>query len=190
MYAATAQWIEHKAGARDCQFGQFDTSDITEKAAMTTSETETPRTEFSKYIRFRRPFNKNPPEVICWLNRIDMESDGDRNYRINAYATNVTQAGFIAHIDTWGDSLLNGAAMCFIAFPAGKKHVASGTISTTDIRPWHDPRSKNSGRVMYPKPFDRKPTVLVALHAFDMAGNADLRVRVDIDDVSEEGFRW
>jgi hypothetical protein len=183
MYAATAQWLEHKFGAKDTIFGQIDTMDIK-------SPSKGPRQQYSTKMKFRRPFASEPPEVICWLNRIDMVSDGDRNYRIRAYATNVTQSGFTAHIDTWGDSILNGAAMCFIAFPTSKRHVASGRFSTSDVRAWHDPRPSNSAVIKFKEPFRRPPVVLVALHAFDMAGNADLRIRVDADEVTEEGFRW
>lgn len=186
LYSASATWIEHKAKAKDCIFGQFDTLDISSK-----SKTKGPQKEHSMKVEFPRPF-ESECEVVCWLNRIDMESE-DRNYRIRVYATNVTPRGFTAHIDTWSDSVLNGAAMCWIAFPKHKKYVQSGSFSTGDVRSWSNPRPKNSAKVKFEDDRlkgDKAPTVLVALNMLDMAGNSDLRVKVDVDEITGEGFRW
>ncbi|GAB7351176.1 hypothetical protein MBLNU459_g1625t1 [Dothideomycetes sp. NU459] len=186
LYSASATWIEHKAKAKDCIFGQFDTLDVS-------SKTKTKGTQKENFlnVKFPQPF-EGECEVVCWLNRIDMES-GDRNYRIRAYATDVSSTGFTAHIDTWSDSVLNGAAMCWIAFPKHKQYVQSGSFSTGDVRSWSNPRPKNSARVAFEENAFEKgksPTVLVALNMLDMAGNSDLRLKVDADEIDEEGFRW
>ncbi len=186
LYRASAQWIEHKAGARECHFGQFDTQDVAVQSADGVAATA--QQEYSRRIKFRLSFDE-PPAVICWLNRIDMASGEGRNWRIDAHATDVTAASFVARLDAWGDTLLNGAAMCWIAFPRSKKRVASGRFSTMDVRPWNDPRPRNSKRIEFPPgTFERPPTVLVALNMLDMAGNADLRIRADAEDVDAKGF--
>jgi hypothetical protein len=38
--------------------------------------------------------------------------------------------------------------------------------------------------------FDKAPTVLVALSQFELAGGKDLRVSVEVENVSESGFSW
>ncbi|KAJ9624976.1 hypothetical protein H2203_004927 [Taxawa tesnikishii (nom. ined.)] len=195
LYSASATWIEHRARARECFFGQFDTQDLpkaAQKAASGASKpaAKPPPQENSKQIKFPRALDRDA-EVVCWLNRIDMASGEDRNYRVHAYATHVTSEGFTAHIDTWSDTMLNGAAMCWIAFPKDKQLVASGSFSTGDVRSWSNPKPKNSARVSFKQgKFAKPPTVLVALNMLDMAGNSDLRVKVDADEVTEEGFRW
>lgn len=80
--------------------------------------------------------------------------------------------------------------MCWIAFPKRKRKVATGTFATSDVRPWHDPRQRNKGRVRFEEgAFGGKaPVVLVALNMIDMAGNADLRVKVWVDEVTKDGF--
>jgi hypothetical protein len=183
LNAASAQWIEHKSGSKECHFGQFDTRDV---------KTRNGGQEWKKRFKFPLQFKGGEnPAVVCWLNRLDMANGEDRNWRINAYATNITPDGATFHIDTWGDSELNGAAMCWIAFPAGKKKVDSGTFSTSEVRPWHEARSRNSKRVRFKEGwFDKPPTVLVGLNLLDMAGNADMRIQVDADDVDNEGFTW
>ncbi|KAF1344042.1 hypothetical protein BDV97DRAFT_402995 [Delphinella strobiligena] len=189
LYEASATWIEHKHKARDCQSGQFDTQDNLNEAAKSNSGQKGAQRENAKDIRFQRPF-AGECEVVCWLSRIDM-AGGETNYRIRAYATNITPHGFTAHIDTWADSILNGAAMCWIAFPKNKPSVQSGNFGTGDVRSWSNPKPKNSARFAFKAgSFKRPPTVLVALNLLDMAGNSDLRIKVDADEVDEQGFRW
>ncbi|KAH0153740.1 hypothetical protein KCU86_g21141, partial [Aureobasidium melanogenum] len=121
-------------------------------------------------------------------------ASGDRNYRIRAYATDVSRKGFTAHIDTWGDSLLYGGAMCWIAFPKRKRYVQAGSFQTGDVRSWSNPIPETSSQVKFEegvfKSHRPAPTVLCALNFIDMAGNADLRVSVDVNDVDTQGFRW
>lgn len=187
LYSASATWIEKKSKARECLFGQFDTKDLS-NGSETSKEGGAER-ENAKKIKFPHSFEEDA-QVTCWLNRIDMKG-GETNYRVRAYATNVTRDGFTAHIDTWGDSIMNGAAMCWIAFPKNKPYVQSGSFGTGDVRSWSNPKPKNSARVGFEDGvFKKAPTVLVALNALDMAGNSDLRISVDADDVTEEGFRW
>jgi len=194
LYGASATWMEHKANSRDCVFGQFDTHDVPGESKQASGaskpiNTDQPQ-ENAKKVKFPTAF-KEEPEVVCWLNRIDMASGDDRNYRIRVYASNVTTKGFTAHIDSWSDSQLNGAAMCWIAFPKRKAHVASGSFSTMDVRSWSNPKSNNSATVSFESGrFSRPPTVLVALTMLDMAGNADLRLKVGVDHVTKDGFRW
>ncbi|KAF2226793.1 hypothetical protein BDZ85DRAFT_192005 [Elsinoe ampelina] len=179
LYSGGATWIEHKRDAKDCLFGQFDTADLKEACPQ----------ENSRHIRFPRAF-MSPPSVICWLNRLDLSSSPDHNYRLRSSASHITKSGFTAHVDAWGNSQLNGAAMCWIAFPSTKANADSGEISTLDVRSWSDPKEETTGWVSFKRSFKRPPTVLVALNMLDMAGNADLRVGVETKEVTEQGFRW
>ncbi|PNS18727.1 hypothetical protein CAC42_5266 [Sphaceloma murrayae] len=191
LYSGGATWIEHARDARDCLFGQFDTSDLTSSASSTSSKDQDggvcPR-ENSKHIRFPRAF-KTAPNVVCWLNRLDLPSEG-RNYRLRAHASHVSRQGFTAHIDTWGESRMAGAAMCWIAFPGGKARVDSGEVSTLDVRSWSEGAEETRGEVKFGKRFEKKPTVLVALSMVDAKGEGDLKVLVEVEEVWREGFRW
>jgi hypothetical protein len=115
--------------------------------------------------------------------------------------------------------VLSGAAMCWIAFPAHKKNVDSGSFGTmggsgSDSDSNSDSDSadndaaggsvrriemyeaeqrapRTTGRVRFRAgAFERVPTVLVALNMLDVAGDADLRIRVEVEDVDREGFTW
>ncbi|GAM90260.1 hypothetical protein ANO11243_083020 [Dothideomycetidae sp. 11243] len=180
LFSAAATWIEHASSARDCIFGQFDTADC-----KGTSKQQ----EYSRHVRFPRSFAA-PPAIVCWLNRLDMGAGGERNWRLRAYSSDVTKQGFTAHIDAWADTALAGGAMAWIAFPAGKAKVDSGRFATTDVRSWSEPRERTTGKVSFQTKFERPPTVLAALDMLDAAGNADLRVKVTVQDVTTSGFMW
>ena len=152
LYAASTQWIEHKAGGKECHFGQFHTSDVEIGLKRASSLRGAPRKlslndgvsnannsvvgsecgdgeprkrqhqEWSKKVRFPVKFNE-PPDLVRWLNRLDMATGGGRNWRINAYSTDVTESTATFHIDTWSDSILHDAAICWIAFPRNKRKV-------------------------------------------------------------------
>ncbi|KAF2234346.1 hypothetical protein EV356DRAFT_446734 [Viridothelium virens] len=185
LHRADATWIEHASGARECQFGQFDTRDVARR----------PGNEHTLAITFPRAFTSQPT-VVVWLNRLDLRAGDEHNYRLSASATQITRTGFVAHLDTWGDGVLDGAAMAWIAFPAEKRRVASGVVRTADVRSWGDARPRTSGWVRFPgrlfPPARRKgkPTVLIALKMLDMAGNADLRIKAYATEITREGFRW
>ncbi|EMD00585.1 hypothetical protein BAUCODRAFT_118342 [Baudoinia panamericana UAMH 10762] len=194
LYSASATWIEHKANARDCVFGQFDTNYDARKPTASprkrTSHLQAASKKNAQTFSFPRAY-KEPPEVICWLNRLDLPSGPDYNYKIRAFADAIDNRGFTGHLNTWDDDGgLNGAAMCWIAFPKQKRHVDCGRFSTNDIRKRTNPREKTSGTVKFKQRFQTVPTVLAALSMLDAAGNADLRVKVLITDVKYDGFRW
>lgn len=201
LYSAGATWIEHKATAKDCVFGQFDTQDASQapaksatapKAGITRKhavQTDPTPKKYTKSFEFPRAFSE-PPEIVCWLNRLDLGSGSDHNYKVRAFADEVDPEGFTAHLNTWDDGELNGAALCWIAFARRKRHVDSGRLSTTDVRKRTQPRPKTSARVKFRQRFEVVPTVLAALNMMDAAGNADLRVHLTIDSVDREGFRW
>ena len=102
----------------------------------------------------------------------------------------MTNENFVAHLSTWSDGELNGAAMCWIAFPKQKKNVESGKLSTNDVRKRTNPRPKTSARVKFRQRFTQPPTVQAALNMIDAAGNADLRVDLKIENIDREGFTW
>lgn len=267
LNSAGAQWIEHKARAKDCFFGQFDTRDIhNDNYGRSTIPQES-----STEIRFPVQF-KETPEVVVWLNRIDIPSVNAKpkrlpghlrqasqlnrvgssaslqrsnsgrapkklgrqpsvrnkpqpngevksppklnghassngahtngsangldeeapNFRLSAHATHITPQGFRMNLSTWGDSSLTGAGACWIAFPRAKKHVATGTISTSDVRSFSNPLQHNESSTKFPNGWFKrgKPTVLVALSSFDASGDTDLRLKAEVLETSKEGFRW
>lgn len=200
LFEASAVWIEHKVDAKDCVFGQFDTrtNPMSRLASPvkggTLRRTNTQSAEllpqkYSKPFFFPRRFSK-PPEVVCWLNRLDLTSGPDYDYKIRAFADEINTESFLAHINTWDNGRMPGAALCWIAFPKGKKSVDSGRFSTKDVRKRTNPRDKTTSRIKFKKRFGKAPTVIAAITTIDAAGNADLRIRLSISNVDKEAFTW
>ncbi|KAK4548660.1 hypothetical protein LTR36_009571 [Oleoguttula mirabilis] len=201
LFEASATWVEHKATAKETIFQQFDTDSHESSTIASTAPraritkrhmvyTEPVPQKYGKPFFFPRPFSE-PPDIVCWLNRLDLSSGPNHNYKVRAFADGVNSEGFSAHLNTWGDDgELHGAAMCWIAFPKRKKNVDSGRFSTNDVRKRTNPRPKTTSKVKFKQRFTKVPTVLAALNMIDAAGNADLRVKLSITEVDLEGFRW
>jgi len=182
LCAAEARWIEHRRGARDCAFGQVDTM-----------EGSVLKGSYVKRIKFPKHF-KDPPTVVCWLNRIDLGTGPGRLLRLRAGAGDVTTEGAVVRLGTWGQRTeMGGAGMCWIAFRKGKKHVDEGTFGVGAREGVRRKRVGSGGKgweTFREGAFERVPTVVAALEMFDMGGDRDLRIRVIVDEVTKEGFAW
>ncbi|KUI72507.1 hypothetical protein VM1G_07813 [Cytospora mali] len=164
----------------DFQVGQFSTQDD--------HPWDKPQTNTARHIKFERAYSA-PPKVIVWLNKLDMARD--KNWRVSATVTEIQADGFTIHIDTWGDTTLYSATAAWIAYPANKPGVASGSYSTEDIRPWNQPQVNNTGRANFPAgAFHTAPTVLTALNKLDISSIHNLRLKLSADSVSEQGMNW
>jgi len=111
----------------------------------------------------------------------------DKGWRVNSYASNITTTGFDIHIDTWADTRLYSGTAYWIAYPADKAHITSGTVATGP-----NPKSlANSGTVTFPNGvFDTPPRVLMAVNEMDFGTGKGLRFRMYTDSVTKSGMTW
>jgi len=176
LYSAGAAWLEVAAGDPDIQVGQWGTQ---EHHPWYQSQIAT-----SAHIAFPSPYS-TPPKVILWLNEVDMAKD--KGWRVNSYASNITTTGFDIHIDTWADTRLYSGTAYWIAYPADKAHITSGTVATGP-----NPKSlANSGTVTFPNGvFDTPPRVLMAVNEMDFGTGKGLRFRMYTDSVTKSGMTW
>lgn len=181
LYSAGCTWFcEPPSTYADFQVGQFSTQ---EDHAWNTEQAKT-----SRRIKFPRSYGA-APKVVVWLNQLDMASD--KNWRVAATATDIDASGFTINIETWADSRLYSAAAAWIAYPADKHGVVSGSYSTLDIRPWDKPQLQNTGREDFQAgALHSTPTVLMALNRLDIDHNANLRLKLSADSVSKDGMQW
>ena len=81
--------------------------------------------------------------------------------------------------------------MTWIVHKKDKKKLVTGSFSSEDAQGRKENAPEASGKVEFEEGmFEKAPTVLAALSQFDLAGRRDLRVGVEITDVSETGFTW
>lgn len=120
-----------------------------------------------KNVKFSRPYPA-PPNVVVWLTAYDIEKGA--NIRINTLTKNVTADGFDLEINTWNNTRLFSAKSSWIAYPAGKQGVTSGTYSTLDVRGTTPNTLENSKKIDFTSGgFKDAPTVVTGMTSLDLA---------------------
>ncbi|EME46680.1 hypothetical protein DOTSEDRAFT_22724 [Dothistroma septosporum NZE10] len=170
IYDAEMTWMEAKQGAKDCMI-------LTTRWDLTSGESK-------KKIAFPRAF-EGELEVLCWIKDFRFRTWCDTaSYTLDVKASNVTATGFTAVAK--GSRNTQRLTTTWIIHRKGKPKVASGTFRTLGDGP-----ASNTGRIAFPRgAFIRKPTVLVALSGFDLAGDGDLSIGTYATSVSPGGFDW
>ncbi|QRV92116.1 h-type lectin domain-containing protein [Ceratobasidium sp. AG-Ba] len=128
----------------------------------------------------------SPPKVVVWFREFDF--DQGRNWRLRASTEDITNTGFTLRLYTWADSKLNKASVTWIAHPANRPNIASGTFDTQEIRPWNQPRMENKKAIIFDKIFERPPRVLIGLNAFDIDCGSNLRLKALTTSITTESM--
>lgn len=108
------------------------------------------RSENAFVIKFEPPFFSVPPKVVVWLGGIEMHLLNA--WRVKTYATDVTETGFILHLDTWGDSKILTAGASWVAFPGDDKSICTGRLDTWSPQTWKSATLKKDGHAEYEYP--------------------------------------
>lgn len=176
IYDAEMQWLEAKQGAKDSAF-------VTTTFDLANGETE-------KLVQFEQAFAKGSDvQVVGWIQSFRISTEKGEDYACDFWATKVNSKGFTAHAECGGNT--ERLTVTFIALKKGKDKVAAGSFSTEKDGEEGENAQEMKGRVDFEDGvFDKAPTVLVALSQFELAGGKDLRIGVEVEDVSEDGFSW
>lgn len=176
-------WLAVSTLHEDIQCGTFET--LEDRPA------DSPQTKYTRRIQFEHPYDA-PPKVVVWLHHIAVDS-ADHHLRIKATTSNMARDGFDLHVETWDDSKLWSAGVSWLAHSASRTDIASGTYSTSDIRPPKDPQKTTSGHVSFDKgtSFRHAPTVFVALSALSMSKECNTRLSsLATRNVTNTGMDW
>ncbi|KAM5531017.1 hypothetical protein V8D89_015344 [Ganoderma adspersum] len=178
LYSAGCAWFPVPSDDPDFQVGEFSTTED--------HPVQNPQRKTSGWITFERAY-ASPPKVVVCLNELDM--DRGKNWRVKATTTHVTTRGFILHLDTWSDTVLYSAKAAWIAYPSDKPGIVSGSFNTQEVRPPREPQLSNFGRVFFPcGAFRQAPTVFLAFDSLDVDAGRNLRLRLRLDSVSDDGL--
>jgi len=180
LYSAGCTWLTTYANDPYFQFGEFSTMDD--------HPSDKPQAQTSRKITFPKPFRGDPPNVIVWLNEFHMSNGA--NWRCKAYVTDITADSFVIHINAWASTTLYSARASWIAYPYNSPNIASGSFNTMDVRPWYIPRKKNKGSAEFHRTFESIPRVFAAVNWLDIANRKNLRLKLEIGDVSAKGLNW
>lgn len=176
VYDAEMQWLEAKQGAKDCAF------------VSTTFDLDNGEKE--KQVEFEQAFPKGSEiQVVGWVQSFRFGTEEGKDYACDFWATQVNAKGFTAHAECGENT--ERLTVTYIALKKGKDKVATGSFSTSEDGEEGENDQEIKGRVDFEDgAFDKAPTVLVALSQFELAGGKDLRIGVEVEDVSESGFSW
>ncbi|KAK4163939.1 hypothetical protein QBC43DRAFT_318948 [Cladorrhinum sp. PSN259] len=179
LYSASCTWFHAAATDPDFQIGQFSTEDNKRVG-------DAPPKKTIGTVNFPRPYS-SPPNVIVWLNELDLGvSSPTSGWRIRAQATDVTTKGFKFRLEAGGDTVPHLVGAAWIAHPADKVGVVSGTFSTSKKG-----IAKQSGQVSYPsRSFNSKPTVLAAFSSLNFGRSMSLRTMVATESSSSRNMKW
>ncbi|KAM0331480.1 hypothetical protein ACHAQA_003156 [Verticillium albo-atrum] len=186
-------WSDTKAHGLGCAWGTFAVDDPEiQVGEFATSEDHPwwePKQKTLRHVSFKRPFTGGAPRVVVWYKMLDIDSG--KWWRTMALAENVTAEGFDLSVETWGDSILHGAAVTWLAHQENRKGLVSGTFSTGDVRNERLPQLETYGRVDLPAGmFEGTPKVLVAFRRLVVENSENLRIKVGVSNVSATGFDW
>lgn len=143
-----------------------------------------PQIKDTYLINFSHPYSETP-FVVVWLKGFNLCLDNNRC--LSTYATDITTEGFTLNIETWNDSVLYGADISWIALPADKAGVFSGSFGTSHLR--SGGRSE-LGYVNFNSDFHVPPRVAMAVNRIDMGWRDDTRFALKVSNVTATGMTW
>jgi len=136
-------------------------------------------------ITFPKPFS-TPPRVIVWLDAMELAKD--TNWRVKAFATNITETGFTLELSSWSSTIPLYLGATWIAIPANNMEIYTGVFNTMEIREWNQPQLEHSKAITFPKPFSRPPKIFAGLNMIDMDCTRNMRLKTYATDIRPEGM--
>jgi hypothetical protein len=180
ILTATYSWVavepsDNQTESIEIQVGQYSTL---EDRSVTDIRNTT-----SRRIDFPYPF-PTVPNVLVWLNGFEMATDHD--WCMNAYATEIDNAGFTIHVDSvqGTDGVLYSGNACWIAYSENTTNLISDELSTSTIHNFSTWDGQRGDKVHVEFPSSAvdsyPPTFLVAFSQFDFNVTGSLAPRLDV----------
>lgn len=146
--------------------------------------------EKEKKVEFPKEFSKDVElDVLGWAQGFRFATENGGDYACDFWASKVNNKGFTANADCSENA--ERLAVTWIVSKKDKKKAASGSFSTENAEGRKENAPEASGKVEFGEGvFEKAPTVLAALSQFDLAGGRDLKLGVDVTDISKDGFSW
>lgn len=170
MYSAGCTWLENFHD-RAFQNGIIDVKPTQEYTTVD--------------IKFTQEY-ASTPKVVCWLRTFDLDKDGD--WRIDVSATDITTKGCKLKTRVWGTTKAYWIQASWIAFPADRSDIDSGSFDTQEQRPWEKPQHEHQKSVAFSKTFTRPPRVYYAISRIDETNKGNMRAKAYVKDVTAKGM--
>lgn len=180
QYSTGCSWLAVSSSDIYCQTGQYTVSEDWRFATLPV------RT--SHRVLFTHVYPAIP-KVACWLSGMDCAHGW--NLRLSIYATDITVSGFTLHLDTWADTRLLSLTATWLAHPADRADIVSGTIDPEVDTPIRNPKQAFTGTVAFEKsPFTKPPRVFMAFNRLDIGNGENLSVGLVSGAVTYQGMNY
>lgn len=143
------------------------------------------RAQTSKMVKFGRPYLA-PPGLPVGLSSVHMSKL--TNARIKSYASDIRDDRFEIHVDSWDNTLLFNASCTWLEIEADDPDFQFGSYSTLENQIAEEAQQQNSRQIVFSRPYDAPPCVVVWLSGFEMQSNNYWRVKAYATDVTANGF--
>ncbi|WYZ35415.1 hypothetical protein EsH8_X_000062 [Colletotrichum jinshuiense] len=189
-----SQWGDTKAYSLGCAWATFAADDPNiQVGEFSTTDDHSwwePKRDTVRHINFPRVWGSGAPRVVVWYRLLDLDSSKSF-WHTETRVDNVTAEGFDLIISAYGDSVIYSGTAVWLAHQQNKEGLVSGTFSTTDIRIDRHPSLETQGHVELPAgTFHEPPKVYVALRGLKVSTDTNLRLKVNVSNVSATGFDW
>ncbi|RPA97738.1 hypothetical protein L873DRAFT_1085978 [Choiromyces venosus 120613-1] len=136
-------------------------------------------------VQFQRKFVL-PPKIILWLSEVEL------GQCVRVSAADIHTCGFSVRLETNDPAeTVNDAVVSWVAYPADRAGIYSGTASTEAQRPTTQPQLYNTGYIGFPEGvFKKAPRVMVGLNYLDLGSKQYPRIRVQCSNVNIFGMTW
>ena len=123
------------------------------------------RAKWTSRINFPHAYSE-PPQVVTCFYYFNIESN--KPWRLTCKATDIDKNGFTAHMNAWGDTVMNGGHLSWFAHPSNRKGIMSGDVSLMDT-------FRSNGKIYWPSgAFSKKPRIcFVGLRYFNSDSSTD-----------------
>ncbi|RPA97741.1 hypothetical protein L873DRAFT_1809146 [Choiromyces venosus 120613-1] len=143
-------------------------------------------TEVIRPVQFERNFS-SPPKVVVWLSEVELEKG------VRVSAAGIHTYGFSVRFEIKGlVAPVNDAVVSWVAYPADRPGIYSGTTSTEAQRPTTWPQLYNTGYVGFPEGvFKKTPRVMAGVNYLDIdTSKTNPRLGVTCSNVNIFGMTW
>ncbi|CAE6491057.1 unnamed protein product [Rhizoctonia solani] len=170
MYSTGCTWLAH-FNDRAFQSGIADVKPTQEYTTVN--------------VKFNHEY-ASPPKVVCWLRAFDLDKDGD--WRIDVTPVDVGTKGCTLKFRQWGTTKSYWIQASWIAYPADRSDIDSGSFDTQEQRDWQKPQHEHQKKVTFSKKFTRPPVVYFAISRIDETNKGNMRAKSYVKDVTAQGM--
>lgn len=139
-----------------------------------------------KSTTFARPYLA-APGLALGLTSVHMRKQSDA--RIKAYASDVRADGFVVHLDSWSDTMLFNAACTWMEIEGDDPDFQFGNYNTHEYQLSKKPVQVYSRLIVFARPYETPPCVVVWLASFDIKSENHWRIRTYATEITTTGFR-